>query len=528
MNLVKLLVFVVCVVTKLSGKELRVRAYYVGSQDVAEWRLFNEDPGETDDPFADEDPVKKVRLLKSVPFTSEFFREGDRLWDVTDSFPVGLDSGKVETSVVYNETTERVVLRGNEVAHSVMGCHARKEVDKMSFMMELDVRLYRVACEGLGVTLWNGESVAQRNDSLATSIMMTKAGPKTWAELKLGKDRLNIEIEPYAVASDDQVNLRLSVGGELQNQSIDVSTEYTGRVGLPATIELGGVEGDEVLLLWVKPEVYFWGEVKKSELVLDEAGPLPGSRERLRNHLQTADLADEIDPATGKAIRHFFFPLRSHDFLEQGGAAAVSEFRNYPVLETWNSRVFAKDYERVVDLRRVFELQGVKFSEDDFACLVDGREALYVSTTPEQMRKLEEIVEASRLSLPRVVACSLVLIEGDEEVTLAGIDKKDSRCLAKAATVVDPGLKSVIVLGEGDRKVEAIFEPNISEHDDLVQFAGKFTVRSRDEVIAEWGDTISLSSGARVKLLSYQKAGKWYALIVNTRILSGGEWLLPE
>jgi len=205
---------------------------------------------------------------------------------------------------------------------------------------------------------------------------MTKVGQASTAAV--GDGLLEIDFEPNVGRHDEWIDLRLALSGKVDEESFKVATGITGYNECPAVIELGGIGDEDVLLLWVKPEIYFVGGEKPAQLVLDAAGEVQVAKGRLRGDFLVSEEGGVVDPKTGKVFKQFIVPPIFLSFLDAGAGDdpfaedGPTRSTKVSILKKWNPKVIARPWTRVLDLQELFKLQGVRFSEGDFICMVEG------------------------------------------------------------------------------------------------------------------------------------------------------------
>jgi len=534
MRVVIYLVLNVLFLVNLQGAEMRERAYYFGPQDLEDWKFSTQDDS-GDDPFSDREMVEAESVrplaLKAVPYESVFFGEGDQLWDLKPDLEKTMGREVQILSAVYNQSTGRFVLRGTEYAHSVVSVIAEGNAQKLPRMIQSTLQVFKVPRRSFGVTQWDGLKLANEETCLAEIVCATKPGQKASSEV--GDGLLSVEIEPNVGMYDEWVDIRAKISGSLEGEDFKISTGMTGFNGYPFAMELGAIGQGDVLVLTINPEIYFASGVKWSERVLDPKERGSSVEERLL--AQYPPEVKEVDSETGKVFKSFQVPPTIISFLDIGDGTGESDdpfaddespvLRSSvcPVLMEWSPKVIARKGDRVLDLRGLLQNQGVKFSDGDFAVMIEGQSSVSIEVGPEQMELVEAILDAGGLAIPRMVTCSVALIRGTQKIVGLNLERGDLRCVGKSVIVGKPGLKSSLELVVSGSKLVAVLEPNVGAFDDLIDLRVDFSLQEEDRKLSGFRSGVASYSGHPIIAQQFYDGESWFALLVESKITLVGE-----
>ncbi|MDB4537710.1 hypothetical protein N9230_03745 [Akkermansiaceae bacterium] len=387
------------------GEEIRERAYYFGSKESLIWMIPQEEKNGGPDPFATDfksgmAPGKSMLRLKEAPFESPYISKGDELWDMAAELKNISGEGILIEQAIFNQTTRRLILRGNEAAFDRFDPFALGMSHDVPQMVQLKAQVYLVPRKGFGHSGWNGANLRKSYQSLAEAELMMRPGIE--AVFEGGEGALKMRVEPQVAADRKIIDMRLDLSGKVKGHSFSLKTGFTGLNGALGVIELGSIGGGESLLLSLEPEIYLVGGVKLREVILDETQPLESPLDNLATHSDEEEWS--ADPKTGKVFRNFHVPPMILTFLDPGedpgegeadpfatAAPSVSR-KNAPYVKSWNSKVIAGPAARVVDMKPLLKPQGVTFTEEDFACWVENSSTVYAELDRTNMELLDAII----------------------------------------------------------------------------------------------------------------------------------------
>jgi len=539
-KLLLLMWWVVAFAATVRGEVIE-RAYYFGVQDLRSWRF---EPEDDSDPFAVDEPLDaeaderpQILPLGEAPFKSHFFSEGDQLFDLTKDFSdLVLPDAKV-VCAIYNQTSGRIVLRGNEDAHFHMKSLMEEVARSSPYSIQLGVKVFQEPRKGIGVGLRDGRALLTNNKSMAELEVLARPGVE--ADVLLPGGVLDMNVVAQAGREFEWVDIGLHVSGVVRGRSFELATGLTCARGIPSVVEMGSLGDNDVLVLCVIPEIVFMGGVKWSEGVLDSNGrSLEVPDDFLRRH--QFEEVRKVDPKTGKVFQNFSVPPTFIDFLDAGGDSGESDpFATdeedqrarptpRPSMKKWDARVIARPGDRVIDMKPLLELQGVQFAKGDFACLVENTSILYAELSLENMELMDAILVDGLRHPPRLVMCSIALVQSDEKIEGENLNRDGIRCLRKATVVARPGQNASLVLEEGFKKLSFEVEPQVGANDNIIDLMGILELRNGDSEELHWKSGVTLVSGKSQVVQSYQKDGKWYALLVEARAESLTDWLLGK
>jgi len=502
------------------GEEHRERAYYFGIQDGASWNLGLE---EEVDPFNTDFFEGKRQPMKDIPTKSRFIAKGDRLWDLTHSLRKAIPDAKGIDSAIYNARTGRLIVKGDEVVHTRVDFLSQSEARRMSKYVRFTAQVYRVPSKGLNLREQGRIKLAENAESVAELSAIAQTGQEMEVEVNGGSLKLHLNVTGWM--ADECLSVYLGLNGKIGANTFDFGSSILVSNECPIVISLGGLGGGNEWMLRVLPEYFFIDGVRWSDRILDARGPLPGPTDRYQGAGAKNDW--KIDSNTGKSLRICRVPFDFLSFLHfaPGLPDGSSPFL---VLKSWSPTILMNLQDRVFDCRKILEEQGITFGVDDYACMVEGTSVIYLKLDHSQTILFDRILKASELESPRMIVGNFALLEGKKEIKLPDLNRADVRRLAKAGLVCRPGHIERLKLGHGADNLSIEVEPQIGTKNNVVDMRSKVVLTRNDTEGYRWeAGTFTLSGEPQI-VQSHKIEGKWYALVVDARILTASEWLLSE
>ena len=109
-----------------------------------------------------------------MTFKSRYFSEGDELWDLTAELNSMPSKEIVIEQAIFNETTGRLIIRGDDAALDRMNLIADAMTTNIPQMIQLTVKVYQVPMKNWGISRWNGEDLKNSHRSLMEAEMMAQ------------------------------------------------------------------------------------------------------------------------------------------------------------------------------------------------------------------------------------------------------------------------------------------------------------------------------------------------------------------
>ena len=205
-----------------------------------------------------------------APFESPLFRGGDALFEVIVSGRLSELIGKGAEHLVYNKTTGRLVVLGSPGAHRYLKTYALRLANDEPRTLEAHLRFYRVAVPGL-LKGELSEKLIVGEKPVAEVVLKNR--PSQEAVFQIGEPDLRVTWDPNISPSDDDIDTRIAMEGEMLGQSFSIETLFTSFDSEPVMIELGKIGGnEESLFLWMKQEILFGDGLSRLNLILDGDG----------------------------------------------------------------------------------------------------------------------------------------------------------------------------------------------------------------------------------------------------------------
>ena len=399
--------------------------------------------------------------------------------------------------------------------------------------MEGKFEFYKVPRKSFSIFDWNADKRPEKSQKLTSVILTTKPGSKI--SIKKGNSPLSVEWEPHIGIRDFITDHRMTIGGTLDGVSFHSAMAFTTLNHQAQWIELGQLgEGDEVLVLRVHGSHYsYYDGVRKEDLVLDKDGK-GHSRANFYDTWQEIK-KEEIDPKTGKILRRYQVPPTFVFFIDGGDSSGIDSggdpfaddgdedapSKVYPILKNVDQRVRARKFDRVIELQGILEDRGLQFSGDDFAVLNQDLNQLTAQLSPKNIELLDAMLPTAP-EPPRNLACSIALLEGDQEFTVADLNRAEIKCLGKLSLLGKPGVKSEIAFQMGEKEIKVEFEPNVGANSQLIDLRTHFTLKHGSEAGLDWKTGLCLWNGAPQIVYRQHEAGKWQALLIEVKAQISG------
>lgn len=435
----------------VSHAEIITRAYYVGKIPPGYWQPIGQVslgtlPSLDSVSPAPVDSLPEIvtpKPLKKAPFESPLFREGDVLYDFKQfKKQVEHVQGKLEHAI-YNETTGRIVVRGEPLVHTVFQALSAVAANSLPKIVELDLEF------------------VENDVPLFQTSLRANPGQKVLLETGEGPNQLSIDWEAAIDHYDDYVEARLKMDGTIREQMFKLHTGLIGIKNVSQEIPLGAVEESQPILdLKIIQRVLLPGDVPRSDLVLDKHGKAFVSRSG--GFFRSPALEEGLtDSKTGKILRGYRLPPNFILFIstpagdvEAGDDPFSTEDDesdkplDFIYLTEWDPRIPVALSDRMVDCQQLLQNSGVPFDDADFAVLNLESDTLYVQGSSIVHDLFDAIVKIGHPHPPRLIGTNLKLIESLEKPGLESLSSLDHKTLATVSTISLPGQTATLELGE--------------------------------------------------------------------------------
>lgn len=514
----------------LAQAELLTRAYFIGKDQL--WKWSDEEynqlvPNPDNDPFggsSDEDiTAPRPEPLKSPPFESKLFREGDVLYDFK-VFKKQLEPVQGQLAhLIYNSTTGRMIVKGEASTHWLFHSLAIRNAEESPQTIELAF------------------DFLEDNQTIFATTHRTLPGQTTLLETGQKPNRLKIETEAHTYYEDNYTECRLVIDGLIRNQAFKLDTGLVLVNGIPSPIELGKTNPKEKpLTLYITAHAILHGDVRKSDLILDEnARPVtPGKGFNAHHKLYQDGIKD---PETGLLFKAYRLPPTFLTFIYSSGNPEPSDVPSeenpfakpaedpfgadepqvdgsqYVYLKKRDPRVPASSTDRVLDLRKPLANMGVGFKENEFAVFNMETDTLYLLAEPLNQDLTAAIVTpAGSWGSHRSISIEAHLIESKIKPTADLLDKQEKTTLSRNALETLPGQSNTLILGPIHFDVEAQIDAN----DSIIEARFELTRREGKETTFETKTAVTLEVGVPQVVQSTFADGKWRSLIITGTIIN--------
>ena len=508
-------IFIYLLTLTFAQAESLTRAYLIGKGQVSLWKATEEQLLNRE---SDGSPNKKTislpepSPLKTAPFKSIHFHKGDLLYDFKIFKEYLADNLGKQEHVIYNETTGRLVIQGEDISHYFFKSITEAATKLLPKTIELQLE------------------VREGNQSLIKTSLQSKPGEKLVIETGSSPNQLKIDWEANVGFHEPYVEARLALDGTVRNQPFEYANLLTTINDITLNTELGSPQTDLLpLSLHLTHRVLLPGGISTSEIVLDEDGiPITSSPASLMDSLLFEE--SPPDPKTGKILLGFPVSPLFHQFLKLPSSGDESdpfasndqdtnETDGFIYLKRWDPRIPSAPGDRIADCKQLLEDSGVLFDDSDFAALSLETYTLFVLASRESLEFVELIIHAGCSHPPRLIKANLQLIETSEKPTLESLKNKHS-VLAQASIITLPGDASTLALGPMHFDLEARFGAN----DSLIETRLAFQLAEEDEEPSFSLKTgLFFETGIPQIIQSTFNEGKWQSVIATFTIQSPWE-----
>lgn len=504
--------FLILIILTGAKAQILTRSYYVGKDQVNLWQTIEHDlnhPNGNPDPFAPgAEMAPPPKPLKKAPFKSPHFRKGDDLFD----FKVYKErlkkiQGKL-AHLIYNESTGRLIIQGEPEAHSLVQSLAIRSAEDCPRLVNLIFEFWE--------------------DGALIFSTSTKGSPgiETTAKVGGGANVLNLKWEPQIYSEDNFVDLQLSVNGKIRNQDFKLKSGFILLNDQRQTITLGKTdEAQKTLTFSITPQVLLHGEVRISDLILDENGKSLKRQERTNIH---HDLFQKgiPDPKTGQVLKAFRVPPTFMTFIstasnhnEEQDPFEATETPKVVMKEQFVSspdpRIPAWPSDRLFDLKDLLKRNGVSIKPSDFAVLNIETDTLYVLADPLEVELVEGIVmPVGSWGMERYISVKLEHVESSTKPTTLTLDPNDHKILAQLSTAVLPGATGSLTLGSHHLDIES----QIDADDRLIESFLTFQIKPKRKPTLLLKSRLFHRTGVPNVVQSTFQNGKWRSLILTAKI----------
>ncbi len=506
----------------LAQAETLTRAYFAGKNQVQTW-IYNEsellNPTDSRDPFGGGDPANdKIPSPpaphKAPPFDSPHFRTGDTLYDFK-AFKENLKNidGKLEHAI-YNETTGRFIVKGEPSAHWLFHSLAIRTAERSPQLIELSFEFL------------------EDNQTIFATTIRTLPGQAT--EVKVGAitHKLQLITEALTYHEDNYTECSLKLDGTIRNQPFKLHTGLHLIDGIPNPIELGMTNPEEKpLTLYLTSHVILHGDVRKSDLILDESGQ-PVKRDKRFNAHHQLYQEGITDAKTGFLLQAYRLPPTFLTFLSSnsdnqadpdpfgGGAEATPEEIDYKYLKNRDPRIPASPTDRVIDITDLLAKNGVGLQHGEFAAFNLETDTLFVLAKPITNELIQGIVTpVGSWGNLRSITTQIKLIESSVKPTPQSLGKEDQTTLFQTAIDALPGQSSSLILGPLHLDLEAQIDAN----DSIIESRLELTEKSGKETTLQFKSGLTLETGIPQIVQSTFVNGKWQSLVVTGTVVQKSE-----
>lgn len=432
----------------------------------------------------DEGVVPSVEPWSGEAPKSLFFGANDRLWDLTEVLsskvvPV-FERGKGAWTI-YNESTGRMVVRGDFLDHALLRYVLEGMPDKQLLSLE--------------ATLWQGRTKEEKGRKIGRVGVVSRSGQKVVGRM-VGEDReMTLKTTPTIGAGDGILDARIDFRAVVGGQEIVLGTGLVFEPAKSRWIELGGV-GEEKKRYGLELRVARLGGQREGEFERKEHQP------GLNKHL-----AERRKAPNGDILRARSMGWAALEFLAT--RLDLGELRPTlaPLLNSLRLDASTtvplpialgglKKGSPVVDVSKVIRDLGMEMAEGHWVYYHLQSSVVLSRLSADKanqdlMTTMLESLQPSRPKMIRVLASLIQNQEGREEQ------------LGSASVMALPGGKAVSFIGkkEGARLLEGVqfeVESNLGLNDKKVDV--RFSFEQRDEFDESVSKDLVMEAGATVEI----------------------------
>ena len=472
--------------------------------------------------------MPEMKPLKSAPFESRFFEEGNKLLEVSPLFHPLIEKGTPEFQAILNESTGRLVVKGSAGNQFLVKNMVIRGNFPIQIQSDFDLYLLPPAVDLASAA--NLEFLPKGWAKLKSLSGIGKPGREV--QLKDDLNELIIETEVYADSRESTVDYRwrLKLSAEIQGEKVELEScaSSAGLSGVSRLVDLGsfGIEGKR-LCVAQKMGIQLLDGTSIDDLVWKEAPGIPFHYDDTRDYIEGWG-SSFFESEAERSFGMWPLPPTFVNFISGSSepVGADGDPFSEEAAEVSTDR-FKKGPGGAIDMKELFKLQGVAFEKEDTAYFFANRGLLIVHAKPVSLELIGAICLAAGQGPPRWIEMFVGLAECPDEPDLDSLLNSKTKILAHGYIVSRPGQDGSYLLESEDRIVEIELEPQIGANDEMIDLRaeGAFQLAGEKEVSLKTG--VTLRNGEPAILSKYRHGEKWRAVVISAEI---GEVLdeLPE
>ncbi len=341
----------------------------------------------------------KYEVLPGAPFESQFFGEGDVLRDLTDWGKKAELLESEEDLAIWNETTGRMVVRGNRFRHREVVFHFSRELE---CQLRFGIRVVKVPEVMPGLRSLHVSDLPEGLVEIGQ--VGGLAARNEFTELRGAEGALLFEGSASCWGESLAYVLSMKLTCKVEGASFDFEGSLMGLNGEETVLEIGSTKGQETILVIVKGEVVFVDGEQLNDWVLGEDGRQVWKKEQVFEMRNPGYQANEKEG--GKIRRRFLAPPGFLTFLRASGKEET-------------------------DVRVLLMQNGVDLKEDDEVEYLQEISVLRVKVSPLALELIEGIVstgEEIAFGMPHV---NVILVESNKKLDPGAVLREELRVLSK-------------------------------------------------------------------------------------------------
>lgn len=510
-----------------AAEERKTVAYFVGMPLLVfrhDLSLGYSGPGE---------PPAPVRL-KNAPAKSRFFGEGDELWDVSEIMVRGIGLRSKAEWAVFNNTTRRLVIRGDREVHWLHEQKWSPAVMAIPMHIVTRVRLLKVSERGLRLVSWNEKLLKQRQgEEVIVMESIARPGQKGSLELQGGGMTGSLTVEVQGGGEDEMsqfIDAKLDFAVELDGgKSIELKTELAMWAGVPVYVELGsGEDSEHTFLLEIGADFHFMdGRMSHLWREYEEPRHQPSRPKPYQYREPTHKKLDD-----GMVLGIWpTFPMFLDVLLHQagadpdpfggddaglGGPQRRDHFYTFPKPPS----ELAEDYgkELLIDLGKLLAEEGIEVSEGGWAIYAPKRNTLLTKLEEKQNVLVAELVSGLLYDPPAHIGVTLCPFEWNGDGFEPGTVPKNAKRLGRTALTLHPGREASLTVGvKSDGKLLEGFtfnlEASVGANSQIVDLKYDYVLRGESQ--AKSGNSLVLQRRRPLVVPMGRVKGRTRGLVVE-------------
>lgn len=433
---------------------------------------------------------------------SRFIQETHVLWRVPKLEEV---LEREDDWLLFNESTMTIVAHLPPADQESLADLLREEFG-FPKLVQLELRLLRVAARGLETMTWTEDQVKEKSPKeLFHQTLTCRVGLRAQTRIEGESGGLLLRAECQVRGEDELLELFLRLKWETEGLPvIEQMTASAFRLGQKSYVNLGSLEEDKILLLEIDPRLVFADLSPCSEWwQWEEGAPERQTPNRESNEWQE---------------RWWLYPSENFGDLlhSEDGELKVEEV----TLESDHNGLQAGTV--VWDLMPILAEADVKISEGGWVFFAPESSTLVARLRDDEVEGLEFWlgIDSSHLELPRIdVLMSVITFRGSVK---SGQVPRRFRRLAQLGVSARPGQRWVGSLASGTRKFSIRMDANVGVSEKLIEI--RYHLEFEDEESLEMTHPVIVTSGTPMVLPLKKEGGVVTALIIDatfTRISSG-------